>query len=54
MRNKLLLTIRYEGQVYAIILSEQLNKKEKELKREESLNIRGDVSPGGRGKEVTC
>jgi hypothetical protein len=54
VRSKPLLAVRYESQVYTAIWSEQLSREERELKRKESLNTRGNVSPGGRGKEVTC
>jgi hypothetical protein len=37
-----LLVVRYKSQVYITIWSEQLSKEEKELKRKESLNIRGE------------
>jgi hypothetical protein len=43
--------MRYKSQVYTTIWSEQLNKEERELKREENLNTRDNVSPGGRGKK---
>jgi hypothetical protein len=43
--------MRYKSQVYTTILSKQLNKEEKELKREESLNTRVSVSSAGRVKE---
>jgi hypothetical protein len=53
MRSKPLLAVRYESQVYTAILSEQLSREEKELKREKSLNIQIEVyvSPVGRVKE---
>jgi hypothetical protein len=54
VRSKPLLAVRYESQVYTAIWSEQLSREERELKREESLNTRVDVSPVGRGKGVTC
>jgi hypothetical protein len=38
MRSKLLLPVRYKSQVYTAILSEQLNREERELKREKSLH----------------
>jgi hypothetical protein len=53
MQSKPLLAVRYERQVYTAIWSEQLNKEGRELKREESLNIREDVSPAGWVKEIT-
>jgi hypothetical protein len=43
--------VRYESQVYTAILSEQLSREERELKREESLNTRVTDSPAGRVKE---
>jgi hypothetical protein len=42
MRNKPLLAVRYKSQVYTAILSEQLSREEKELKREKSLNTQGE------------
>jgi hypothetical protein len=54
VRNKPLLAVKYESQVYTTIWSEQLSREEREPKREEGLNTRGDVSPAGLGEGVTC
>jgi hypothetical protein len=43
--------VRYESQVYTAILSEQLSREERELKREENLKTQVTVSPVGRVKE---
>jgi hypothetical protein len=55
VRRKLLLAVKYESQVYTVIWSEQLNREERELKREESLNIREEVPVSSVGwvKEIT-
>jgi hypothetical protein len=37
-----LLAVKYESQVYTAIWSEQLSREERELKREKSLNTRGE------------
>jgi hypothetical protein len=42
VQSKPLLAVKYESRVYTIILSEQLSREERELKREESLNTRGE------------